>query len=1355
MRRAILSQKPLEEITSLLDCGAPIVSPQGTESALNIAADNMMKDLVSLLLDRGADVNMVGSEYGTALAEAALAGNTDTVLLLLDGGADVNVVGGNLGTALAAAALEKNTDTVSLLLDRGADVNMVGGEYGTALAAASFEENTDTVLLLLDRGADVNMVGGKYGTALAAAAYQGNTHFVSLLLDRGANVNMVGGEFGTALVAAAYKGNTDTVLLLLGGGADVNKVVDGKYGTALSTAVFMEEAEVVSLLLDRGADANIVGGEYGTPLATAAFIGRKSTVSLLLDQGADVNMVVDGEFGTALAAAALEKNTDTVSLLLDRGADVNMVGGEYGTALAAASFEENTDTVRLLLDRGADVNMVGGEFGTALAVAAYKGNTDTVSLLLDGGADVNMVVDGKYGTALGVAAFMEMSTTVSLLLDRGADVNMVGGEYGTALAAAAYKGKTHTLSLLLDGGADVNMVVDGKYGTALGAAAFMEMSTTVSLLLDRGAYVNMVGGEYGTALAAAAFMGTTTVSLLLDRGADVNMVGGEYGTALAAAAYKGKTHTVSLLLDRGANVNMVVDGKYGTALGAAVFRQETDTVSLLIDRGADINLVTGSRGTLLGRAIYDGILNIKSLLELGADVTLVGGSYPTSSGVYPSAWDVAHSEGSSVDPTSLILLIGKQNVRTAGANLANNPTSRPPFPMPYTRPYPAFCATHPNGTLPSANVQCQVGGVIWCSLAALINIVIGICGTLLGRAIYDWILNTESLLELGADVMRIGGSHPTSSGVYPSTLDVAHSEGSSVDPLPSGKMSEFCASGNITPEQANVSCQGQVGDVVWRSLAALVGLHEDTIQAKQEWIQNDVRYFVACNYDFGLAYAAARVAWAHLNKPSVDCNVISIRRARWHKHAQMLDEARSKVIKIDSEAGQELIVSPYSVMPRRIWDLKSNRVVDFRMLHAAQPTSTNMPPTTPPTFWAVTHGWTNDMSPVWTAINQYQWPVPLPKDISLEFLRSELLTLGAEYVWVDVLCLRQKSEDDHLEKLRVEEWKLDVPTIGNVYRAASNIVRYFNGLGVRFCTQNWDGPRHWLQRAWTLQEIADEKTTINGGISQNQGQVFLNSSSKVSGKVIKLRSALRPVLQLAAQLDCSYGCELYELVREMSRRYATQPLDKLAGLFYLLRTTKLPCYDAKKTSEDVWKQCFHLLPLQQKAQVLFDFPYRASEEQWFPTWAQALEWPVRDPEYDHVRSLISPDSIKTFPGKVPLFIKNTLTISNATLIETNNPSEYQVKINNSLFGFYQPYLLQKPIDIEEPVFTLAAIDFGHAHNWLVCRATEKYEWVGGNVDLGVAEFKILKKVGVLRTDTSSELSVVRGLVQRNVDCLFV
>lgn len=79
----------------------------------------------------------------------------------------------------------------------------------------------------------------------------------------------------------------------------------------------------------------------------------------------------------------------------------------------------------------------------------------------------------------------------------------------------------------------------------------------------------------------------------------------------------------------------------------------------------------------------------------------------------------------------------------------------------------------------------------------------------------------------------------------------------------------------------------------------------------------------------------------------------------------------------------------------------------------------------------MTHSWTEDMSPVWTAVNQYQWPVPLPRRVSLEYLRAELLSLGAEYIWIDVICLQQNTKVDvsnyggtrvdALEEMRQEE----------------------------------------------------------------------------------------------------------------------------------------------------------------------------------------------------------------------------------------------------------------------------------------------------------------------------------------------
>ena len=236
-------------------------------------------------------------------------------------------------------------------------------------------------------------------------------------------------------------------------------------------------------------------------------------------------------------------------------------------------------------------------------------------------------------------------------------------------------------------------------------------------------------------------------------------------------------------------------------------------------------------------------------------------------------------------------------------------------------------------------------------------------------------------------------------------------------------------------------------------------------------------------------------------------------------------------------------------------------------------------------------------------------------------------------------------------------------------------------------------------------------------------------------------------------MDSSRGCEVYELAWEMTKRHASQPVDKLSGLLYLLRTTKLPCYDQKMTSEDFWRQSFHLLPAGQKIEILFNFPYRGSDQQWFPTWAQMLDWPERNSEYNHSRPNVSPDLIKNIPGETS-FIINLYTIPNAVLKEGDNPDEYQVEIGKRVFGFHLPYLLQKPINIQgQPEFTLAIADLGDAHhNWVVCRPISNQ--VGADVGgIGVAEVNVLEKVGIIRTDFCSDL-LVSGLLQK-MDCLFV
>ena len=681
---------------------------------------------------------------------------------------------------------------------------------------------------------------------------------------------------------------------------------------------------------------------------------------------------------------------------------------------------------------------------------------------------------------------------------------------------------------------------------------------------------------------------------------------------------------------------------------------------------------------------------VSLLLDRGADINAVGGCYGT-----------ALAAAASHMNTDIVLLLLRR-----GVNL-NLHLQQSPLSIPYTGLDSELCAGRRNESL-------------------------------------SFLLKSEV-----SEPLKYTDFSKESSPSYIIPLYIIPSKANRTETLPTS----FRAGGIITPAQANVSCQSLSEKVLTDSLVALVGLHEHAVIANSQWIQHDVNCFISCDLDFGLAYSAARVGWKYFDSTdstdSTYSSDIPIQRLQLHTNAKLLNKERLKAIQTDhSSSDQELIISPYSIMPRRIWDLKSNRVVDFRMLHAVQSRelvqSRRLVPSVTmqkPTFWAVSHSWTSDMSPVLTRINQYQWPVPLPKDISLDHLRSELLDLGAEYVWVDVVCLRQQTSIHDLELLRREEWKLDVPTIGNIYRAATHIVRYFNGLGVPFSNNGWDNPRHWLQRAWTLQEIADEKTTINGGIPHALDHVFLNSLGEISGKVVKLRSAIRPVIQLAAQVDSEDGCEVYKLVQEMIRRHASQPLDKLSGLFYLLGTTKLPCYDDKMTSEDIWRQCFHLLPLERKTEILFDFPYRGTDNQWFPTWAQMLSWPVRDPECDHMR-------LQDLNMSSEMIFRNLWIIPRAVLFKTSNPGEYKVRVrinNTSDFYFYLPYLSQKPIDLGEPEFALAIADLGHAYNWVVCRVIES--------PTKDDEFYVLKKVGVMRTDSCSQL-LVSGLLERK-NCRFI
>ena len=87
------------------------------------------------------------------LLEACKDGKTENVTMLLEKGADVNAEDDYGITALMCASENGHTEIVSMLLEKGADVHAKDNDGTTALMFAHQEGYTDIVRMLIQNGA--------------------------------------------------------------------------------------------------------------------------------------------------------------------------------------------------------------------------------------------------------------------------------------------------------------------------------------------------------------------------------------------------------------------------------------------------------------------------------------------------------------------------------------------------------------------------------------------------------------------------------------------------------------------------------------------------------------------------------------------------------------------------------------------------------------------------------------------------------------------------------------------------------------------------------------------------------------------------------------------------------------------------------------------------------------------------------------------------------------------------------------------------------------------------------------------------------------------------------------------------
>ncbi|KAF5828551.1 ankyrin repeat-containing domain protein [Dunaliella salina] len=174
------------------------------------------REVVRLLLDKGAAVDKENNGGFTPLYVASNNGHLDAVRLLLQRGAAVNKANNNGATPLYIASQKGRLDVAHMLLDKGAAIDKANKDGTTPLLMACLNGHKDVACLLLDKGAAVDRAGKNGDTPIMVACSNGQMPVAQLLCERGANVHASNKDGLTALDWANKKGHSAVAAYIKG-----------------------------------------------------------------------------------------------------------------------------------------------------------------------------------------------------------------------------------------------------------------------------------------------------------------------------------------------------------------------------------------------------------------------------------------------------------------------------------------------------------------------------------------------------------------------------------------------------------------------------------------------------------------------------------------------------------------------------------------------------------------------------------------------------------------------------------------------------------------------------------------------------------------------------------------------------------------------------------------------------------------------------------------------------------------------------------------------------------------------------------------------------------------------------------
>ena len=212
------------------------------------------------------DVNAGSASDSTPLRAACIKREIDSVRALLQHGADINLMDTEWYSPLHNASRHFHLDLVEILLEGGADINLKGREKRTPLDLTLLHGNIEVAQFLIEHGADVHCRNVFGWTPLHNTARFGHLDIVRLLLNLNIGVQVRSTKKETPLILASFGGHVEVSRLLIEHQADLTST-DNSGRTSLHFAHQLSDEAWIKCQFTRhpGLDSVTFGSTKWTP----------------------------------------------------------------------------------------------------------------------------------------------------------------------------------------------------------------------------------------------------------------------------------------------------------------------------------------------------------------------------------------------------------------------------------------------------------------------------------------------------------------------------------------------------------------------------------------------------------------------------------------------------------------------------------------------------------------------------------------------------------------------------------------------------------------------------------------------------------------------------------------------------------------------------------------------------------------------------------------------------------------------------------------------------------------------------------------------------------------------------------